>query len=83
MGIVWTVLIGFVVGVIAKLIVPGVGPRGFFLTSVLGIAGALVMTYAGHYLGWYRAGETTGFIGALVGAVVLLIAYHFAFRDRS
>jgi uncharacterized membrane protein YeaQ/YmgE (transglycosylase-associated protein family) len=83
MHLIWTILIGFVVGVIAKLITPGTGPRGFFLTSALGIAGALIVTYAGQFLGWYGAGETAGFFGALMGAVVLLLIYHFAGRDRS
>jgi len=83
MHIVWTILIGFAVGVVAKIITPGTGPRGFFLTAALGIAGSLIVTYAGQFLGWYRAGETAGFFGALMGAVVLLLIYYFAGRDGS
>lgn len=73
MGIVWTILIGFVAGVIAKFIMPGSNePSGFVLTTILGIVGAFVATYLGHALGWYRAGEGAGLIGAVVGALILL-----------
>lgn len=73
MDIIWTILIGFVVGVIAKFIMPGPNePQGCILTTVLGIAGAFVATFGGRYMGWYGPGETAGFIGALLGAIVLL-----------
>ncbi len=81
--IIWTILIGFVVGVIAKLLTPGAGPGGFFLTAALGIAGSIIATYVGHAMGWYVAGETAGFIGGLVGAIVLLVIYHLFTRTRS
>ena len=83
MHIIWTILIGFVVGVIAKLLTPGAGPGGFFLTASLGIAGSIIATYVGHAMGWYVAGETAGFIGGLVGAIVLLVIYHLFTRTRS
>jgi len=74
MHLIWTILIGFVAGLVAKMFMAG--PGGFFLTAALGIGGSIAATYLGHALGLYRAGETAGFIGAVVGAVVLLGAYH-------
>jgi uncharacterized membrane protein YeaQ/YmgE (transglycosylase-associated protein family) len=76
MGILWTILIGFVAGVIAKFIMPGDNePTGFILTAILGIVGAFVATYLGQALGWYRPGEGAGLIGAVVGAVIVLLIY--------
>ena len=75
MGIIWTIIIGLVAGVVAKLLMPGKDPGGFIITILLGIAGAFVATYLGQAIGWYRAGEGAGFIGAVVGAVILLIVY--------
>jgi uncharacterized membrane protein YeaQ/YmgE (transglycosylase-associated protein family) len=73
MSIIWTIVIGFVAGVIAKLIMPGKSePSGFILTTVLGIVGAFVSTYLGQALGWYGPGEGAGFIGAIVGAIIIL-----------
>jgi uncharacterized membrane protein YeaQ/YmgE (transglycosylase-associated protein family) len=76
MGILWTIIIGFVAGVIAKFIMPGDNePTGFILTAILGIVGAFVATYLGQALGWYRPGEGAGLIGAVVGAVIVLLIY--------
>ncbi|TCT06067.1 GlsB/YeaQ/YmgE family stress response membrane protein [Aquabacter spiritensis] len=76
MGIIWTILIGFLAGLVAKFFYSGPNePRGFILTTVLGIVGALVATYLGQAIGWYRAGEGAGFIGAIVGAIIILIAW--------
>src|SRR6478735_6649539 len=76
MGIIWTIIIGFVAGVIAKFIMPGDNePSGFILTSILGIVGAFVATFLGQALGWYRPGEGAGLIGAIVGAIVVLFVY--------
>ena len=76
MGIIWTIIIGFVAGVIAKFIMPGDNePSGFILTTILGIVGAFVATFLGQALGWYRPGEGAGLIGAVVGAIVVLFAY--------
>ena len=73
MGLIWTVIIGFVAGVIAKFIMPGRNePTGFVLTAILGIIGAFVATFLGQAIGWYRAGEGAGLIGAIVGAVIVL-----------
>jgi uncharacterized membrane protein YeaQ/YmgE (transglycosylase-associated protein family) len=76
MGIIWTIIIGFVAGVIAKFIMPGDNePSGFILTTILGIIGAFVATYLGQALGWYRPGEGAGLIGAVVGAIIVLFVY--------
>jgi len=76
MGILWTIIIGFVAGVIAKFIMPGDNePSGFILTAVLGIVGAFVATYLGQALGWYGPGQGAGLIGAVVGAIIVLVVY--------
>jgi len=76
MSILWTIIIGFVAGVIAKFIMPGDNePAGFILTAILGIVGAFVATFLGQALGWYRPGEGAGLVGAVVGAVIVLVVY--------
>ena len=77
MSILWTIIIGFIVGVIAKFIMPGDKnePKGFILTTILGIVGAFVATYLGQAVGWYSPGESAGFIGAVVGAIIVLFIY--------
>ena len=77
MSTLWTIIIGFIVGVIAKFIMPGdkTEPKGFILTTILGIVGAFVATYLGQAVGWYKPGETAGFLASVVGAVVLLFVY--------
>ena len=76
MSILWTIIIGFIAGIIAKLIHPGPNePTGFVLTTLLGIAGAFVATYLGQAIGWYRAGEGAGLIGAVVGALIVLVVW--------
>jgi uncharacterized membrane protein YeaQ/YmgE (transglycosylase-associated protein family) len=84
MGILWTIIIGFVAGIIAKLIHPGPNePSGFILTTILGIVGAFVATFLGQALGWYSAGEGAGLIGAVVGALIVLVIWGMvAPRDR-
>jgi uncharacterized membrane protein YeaQ/YmgE (transglycosylase-associated protein family) len=78
MEFIWTIIIGFIAGVIAKFIMPGPNePQGFILTTILGIVGAFVATYLGQAIGWYRAGEGAGFLGAIVGAVVVLAIWGF------
>ena len=84
MGIVWTILIGFIAGVLAKLIMPGENePSGFILTTLLGIVGAFVATYLGQALGWYDAGEGAGLLGATVGAVIVLLVWGMLARRRT
>ena len=82
MGIIWTIIIGLLAGIVAKLLMPGKDPGGFIITILLGIAGAFVATYLGQAIGWYEAGQGAGFIGAVVGAVLILIAYRMI-RGRS
>jgi uncharacterized membrane protein YeaQ/YmgE (transglycosylase-associated protein family) len=79
MSILWTIIIGFVAGVIAKLLYPGnkYEPTGYILTTVLGIVGAFVATYLGQAVGWCKAGENAGFIGAIVGAIIVLAVWGF------
>jgi uncharacterized membrane protein YeaQ/YmgE (transglycosylase-associated protein family) len=79
----WTIVIGFLAGLVAKAVTPGTGPQGFWLTAGLGIAGSLVATYLGQAIGWYSAGAGAGFIASVVGAAILLIAYHLFTRNRS
>lgn len=76
MGIIWTIIIGFVAGVIAKFVMPGDNePSGFVLTTILGIVGAFVASYLGQSLGWYGPGEGAGLIGAAVGAIIVLLVW--------
>ena len=84
MSILWTILIGFVAGVLAKLIHPGPNePAGFILTTLLGIAGAFVAGWLGHALGWYKNGEGAGFIAAIVGAFIILAIYRMVMGRRA
>ena len=83
MSIIWTIVIGFVAGVIAKFLIPGKNePAGFILTTILGIVGAFVATYLGQALGWYGPNEGAGLIGAVVGAVIVLVIWA-AISSRS
>lgn len=83
MEIIWTILIGFVVGLLAKMLTPGRDPTGFFITAVIGIAGSLLATFGGQALGLYKAGEAAGFLGSLVGAIILLVIYHLVRRSPT
>jgi uncharacterized membrane protein YeaQ/YmgE (transglycosylase-associated protein family) len=84
MGIIWTILIGFLAGVIAKFIMPGDNnePSGFIMTTILGIVGAFVASYLGQALGWYSPGEGAGLVGAVVGAIIILLIYGLVTRRR-
>jgi uncharacterized membrane protein YeaQ/YmgE (transglycosylase-associated protein family) len=76
-GLIWIILIGFVAGTIARLLMPGPNtPKGFLLTTVLGVAGAVLATYIGDYAGWYSLHQVAGFIGATIGALVILLIWH-------
>jgi uncharacterized membrane protein YeaQ/YmgE (transglycosylase-associated protein family) len=75
MGLLWTILIGLLVGIAARFIYPGAQPMGWIMTTLLGIGGALVASWGGQLLGLYKVGEPAGFIGALVGALILLFVY--------
>lgn len=72
MGIIWTIVLGFVIGVIAKLLHPGKENMGFITTILLGIAGSFLAGVIGQFLGWYRAGEGAGFIASVIVAILLL-----------
>jgi len=75
-NIIWIIVIGFVAGIIARFLSPGPNePRGFILTTLLGIAGAFVATYLGQAVGWYRGDEAAGLIGATVGALIVLFVW--------
>jgi uncharacterized membrane protein YeaQ/YmgE (transglycosylase-associated protein family) len=75
MHIVWTIIIGFIVGFIARFLMPGRDAAGFIITTILGIVGALVATYGGQAIGWYKPGEGAGFIASVIGAMILLFLY--------
>lgn len=84
MEIVWTIIIGFVVGVIAKFLKPGNNePGGIVLTAILGIVGAFVATFLGQAIGIYDSGENAGFIGAIVGAIIVLWIYGMVMKKRN
>lgn len=75
MSLLWTIIIGLVAGALAKLIMPGKDPGGIIVTILIGIAGSLVFTYLGQAIGFYEAGQSAGFIGATIGAIILLAVY--------
>jgi uncharacterized membrane protein YeaQ/YmgE (transglycosylase-associated protein family) len=82
MGMIGTLVIGLIAGIVAKFLMPGKDPGGFIITMLLGVAGAFVATYLGQAIGWYQAGQGAGFIGAVVGAIILLVIYRLV-RRRS
>lgn len=82
-GLIGTLIIGLVVGAVAKLLVPGKDPGGCIITMLLGIAGAFVAGYLGRALGWYREGDPVGFIASVIGAVILLLIYRMIAGRRS
>lgn len=82
MGIITTIIVGFIVGLIARAIMPGDQKMGIILTTVLGIVGALVAGYLGQALNWYETGEPAGWIGSIVGAIILLVVIGFIRKAR-
>lgn len=83
MGIIWAIIIGFFAGLIAKFIVPGRNePRGFILTTILGIVGSVVATWAGQAVGWYGPNDGAGFIASIVGAIIILVIWGAVARRR-
>ena len=76
MSIIWAIIIGFIVGLVAKFLMPGRDPGGFIVTTLLGIVGALLATFLGQAMGIYGAGQSAGFIGAVIGAIIVLAIYH-------
>lgn len=84
MGFIWTIIIGFVAGIVAKFVTPGSNePSGFVLTTILGIVGAVVATYLGQAMGFYGPGEGAGLIGAVVGAVIVLVVWSMISRRNA
>jgi uncharacterized membrane protein YeaQ/YmgE (transglycosylase-associated protein family) len=81
-GIIVTIVIGFLAGLIAKFLTPGRDPGGCIVTILLGIAGAWVATFLGRWIGWYEIGDGAGFIGATVGAIIILLVWHML-RPKS
>ena len=83
MAILSTILVGLVVGAIAKLLMPGKDPGGFIVTILLGIAGAFIGTYLGEALGWYKTGQPAGWIMSIIGAMILLLLYRLLFTRKQ
>jgi uncharacterized membrane protein YeaQ/YmgE (transglycosylase-associated protein family) len=83
LSLLWTALIGLIVGALAKLIMPGKDPGGIIITMLLGIAGSFLGTWIGKLLGWYQEGQSAGFIMSLIGALILLAIYHFIKRKTA
>lgn len=83
MSILGTLIIGFLVGLVAKFLMPGRDPGGFIVTILLGIVGAFVATWLGQSLGWYQPGEAAGFIGSVIGALIVLFIYRLIIGRRT
>ena len=83
MSILMTILIGLIVGIVAKFLMPGNDPGGFIITALLGIAGSMVANFLGHTIGLYAAGDAAGFIASVIGAMLLLAIYRFATGRRT
>ncbi len=83
LNLLWTIIIGFIAGAVAKFIMPGKDPGGFLVTTGLGVGGALISTYLGRFIGWYQAGESAGFIAAVVGAIIVLIIYRLIKKRQT
>ena len=83
MEILTMLIIGLLVGIVAKFLLPGDDPGGFIVTTLLGIAGALVAGYIGRAAGWYALGEPASFVASVIGAIVLLLLYRLLFRRRG
>ncbi len=81
-GIIMTIIIGLLIGFVAKLLKPGRDPGGFIITILIGIAGSFIATFLGRSMGWYAGNQTAGIIGSVLGAIILLILYTLATRKR-
>ncbi|HTZ48904.1 MAG TPA: GlsB/YeaQ/YmgE family stress response membrane protein [Verrucomicrobiae bacterium] len=82
-SLIWTLIIGLVVGAIAKLLMPGKDPGGWIITMLLGVAGSFVASYLGRLVGWYREGQSAGFIMSILGAVLLLFVYRLIVGKKT
>ena len=83
MNILWVIIIGFLIGLLAKAIMPGRDPGGFIITVLLGIAGSLLASFLGQQLGWYTPGAKAGFLASVVGAIILLAIYRAIMGRRT
>jgi uncharacterized membrane protein YeaQ/YmgE (transglycosylase-associated protein family) len=83
MHLIWTILIGALIGAVAKLMLPGKDPGGFFITAIIGIIGSIIATYLGRFMGLYAEGETAGFIMSVIGAIILLVAYRYMTKQTA
>ena len=83
LSLLWTALIGLVVGALAKLIMPGKDPGGIIVTMLIGIAGSFLGTWVGRLVGWYQEGQSAGFFMSLIGALILLAIYHLIKRKTA
>jgi uncharacterized membrane protein YeaQ/YmgE (transglycosylase-associated protein family) len=83
MAIIYTILIGLVIGIVAKFLMPGKDPGGFIITTLLGIAGSVLAKYLGQAMNWYREGQPAGFIASVFGAIVLLLLYRMVVGRRT
>ena len=83
MAILWTIIIGLLIGVVAKFLMPGKDPGGFIITILLGIAGSFLAGVIGRAMGWYQEGQPAGFIFSVVGAILLLVLYRMFFNKRT
>jgi len=82
MSIIWTILIGLIVGIVAKFLMPGRDPGGFVITAIIGIVGSVIATYLGRALGLYQPGESAGFIAAVIGSIILLFLYRMVAGNK-
>jgi uncharacterized membrane protein YeaQ/YmgE (transglycosylase-associated protein family) len=82
-ALLWTIIIGALIGVVAKLLMPGRDPGGCIITILLGIAGSFLASYLGRAMGWYQEGQPAGFIFAVIGAMILLLIYRIIFGKRA
>lgn len=83
LSLLWAAIIGLIAGAIAKFIMPGRDPGGIFVTMLIGVAGALLMSFIGRQLGWYQDGEGAGFIMAIIGSIILLALYRLINKNRA
>ena len=83
MSIIWTIIIGLIVGIVAKFLMPGRDPGGFVITALIGIVGSVIATYLGRAMGFYQIGESAGFIAAVLGSIILLFIYRLATGNKA
>jgi uncharacterized membrane protein YeaQ/YmgE (transglycosylase-associated protein family) len=83
MSYLYLAFIGLIVGAVARFVLPGEQKLGWIMTAVLGIAGSFLANYAGAAIGWYKAGEVSGFIASVIGAVILLVVYNMVKSKAS